>query len=86
VVFSQPGLKGFLERIGFAGAEVEGAFNPAGVAVSLASVAHGRSGSTVRREGLGWLVWLGLATIAMPGDILLGPPGIQNFLARKPTE
>ncbi|MEX0790136.1 MAG: class I SAM-dependent methyltransferase [Actinomycetota bacterium] len=86
VVFSQRGLRSFLERLGLCEIQVGGAFNPAGVAVSLAAARHGQSGSSVRREGPAWMLWLGLATILMPGDLVIGPPGIQNFLARKPSE
>jgi len=83
VVFSIDGLRRFLQRMGLEQVKVGGAFNPAGLAVSLASVGHGLSGSGIKRQGFGWIGWVGLATILAPGDLLLGAPGIQNFLGRK---
>jgi SAM-dependent methyltransferase len=86
VVFSATGLQSVLERAELAQVEVRGAFNPAGIAISLASLrqpvdGHGR----VVRSGLSWLLWLGLASLLAPVDLLSGSPGIINFRAQKPA-
>ncbi len=85
VVFSPFGLRTFLERVGLKQVKAFGAFNPAAVAVSLASVVHRGSGTGIPRHGLTWLAYLGFATILAPVDLLSGAPGIQNFLGIKPT-
>jgi hypothetical protein len=81
VVFSIAGLRAILERAGLERIEITPAFNPAGIAVSLASATHGQGGGIIRRRGPGWTGLLGLATLLAPFDLLLGPPGIVNFAA-----
>ena len=83
VIFSRVGLRTALERAGFVHPQVIAAFNPAGIAVSLASMTHGEDGGTVRREGLRWLAYLGMATALFPIDRMSGSPGIVNYAARK---
>jgi SAM-dependent methyltransferase len=79
VVFSRSGLRLLLKRAGLARARVSPAFNPAGIAVSLASVSHhGRAGRIVR-SGPGWLACLGVATALHPIERLARQPGIVNF-------
>jgi hypothetical protein len=87
VVFSRDGLRHLLERAGFADVQVSGAFNPAGLAVSLASLSQraDAAGRIVRR-GAGWVFWLALATLLAPVDLLSGSPGIVNFRARRGRE
>ena len=84
VVFSPTGLRCLLRRAGLESVEVGGAFNPAGLAVSLAAAARRRSGRDIRRRGLGWLFYLAGATALAPLDLAIGPPGIQSFLAFRP--
>ncbi len=84
VVFSQPGLRTFLARSGLERIEIDGAFNPAAWAVSLASVVRNRSQKPIHRSGLVWLTYVGLATLCAPLDLWAAVPGIQNFLAFKP--
>jgi len=84
VVFSPDGLATLLARAGLTDVSVRGAFNPAGVAVSVASVLQGGGGGRVRRQGVLWLGWLGMATLLAPIDRLSGQPGIVDFAAQRP--
>lgn len=84
VVFSRAGLRTLLEGAGFAHVEVRGAFNPAGLAVSFASLRQGAAGGRIQRGGFGWLFCLGLGALAAPIDLLSGRPGIVDFVARAP--
>jgi hypothetical protein len=80
VVFSRQGLRRLLERVGLTEVEVSAAFNPASLAVSLAALAgRRRPGKGIPRAGLGWLGWLGCATLLAPIDLASGSPGIVNF-------
>ena len=83
VVFSPGGLESALERAGLTRPNVIGAFNPAGLALSLASVRHDDAPSVLRREGLPWLVWLGLASGLSLVDKLSGAPAVIDFDAKK---
>ena len=81
VVFSRPGLHALLQRAGFVEAQVNAAFNPAGIAVSLASLTQhrmrrGESNAATRLAG-----WLGVSTALAPLDVWLASPGIVNFSA-----
>jgi SAM-dependent methyltransferase len=82
VVFSRSGLSRFLERCGLSTPRVEGAFNPAGLAVSLASIPHSGAGS-IRRAGWQWICLLALGAALGPLDLFTGRPGIVNFAAQK---
>lgn len=82
VVFSRDGLARLLERSGLPSAEVRGAFNPAGIAVSLGSLPHAGPGR-IRRGGLKWVCLLGAAGLLAPVDLLSGRPGIVDFMAVK---
>ncbi len=82
VVFSRAGLCRLLERCGLTSPTVEGAFNPAGLAVSLASTLHSGAGR-IKRSGVHWLFFLALAGLLAPIDLLSGRPGIINFVAHK---
>lgn len=85
VVFSRRGLRTLLERAGFGDIEIRGAPNPAGWAVSLASLPHGAdSPGLVVREGLGWVVWVALGTALLPLDFVSRSPGMIDFMARWP--
>ena len=84
VVFSRAGLRRFLERCGLVAPVTQAAFNPAGLAVSLASLPHA-NGGRIRRSGFGWLIWLAMAGFLGPVDLLSGRPGVVNFRARKPA-
>lgn len=87
VVFSKTGLQRVLERAGYEQVTVRGAFNPAGIAVSLASLGQPvEAAGRIRRGGLGWLCWLSLAGVLGPVDLLSGRPGIIDFSARRPHE
>lgn len=83
VVFSRKGLKQILTKAGFADPQVTAAFNPAGIAVSLASLPHGNSPGMIKRQGAGWLTYVGLATALYPIELLSRSPGIVNYVARK---
>ncbi len=82
VVFSRSGLSRLLERCGLTAIATQGAFNPAGLAVSLASLPH-RQGGRIRRSGLPWLCFLAAASLLGPIDLISGRPGVINFFARK---
>lgn len=84
VVFSRSGLSRFLERCGLSIPIIEGAFNPASLAVSLASISHSGAGR-IRRSGLQWLCLLAMGAALGPLDLFSGRPGIVNFVARKST-
>ena len=83
VVFSRSGLKQILTAAGFREAEVTPAFNPAGIAVSLASISHGDRPGRITRQGAGWLMYVGAAAALHPIERLAGAPGIVNYAARK---
>jgi len=83
VIFSRAGLATALSRARFIDPQVTGAFNPAGIAVSLASATHGNRPGVIRREGPAWLMYLGAATALYPIDRLSGSPGIINYVAMK---
>jgi len=82
VVFSREGLRRLLERCGLSRPVVRGAYNPAGLAVSLGSIPHSGSGR-IPRSGLKWLCLLALGGTLGPLDLLSGRPGIMNFVAQK---
>lgn len=83
VVFSRSGLKQVLTKAGFRDPRVTPAFNPAGIAVSLASLPHGDNPGTIRRQGPGWLMYVAAAAACHPIERLSGSPGIVNYVARK---
>ncbi len=83
VVFSPAGMRAFLVRAGLEEGAVGAGFNPAGIAVSLASAAGGAKLGGIQRHGAVWLVWLGLATALSPIDYLSGRSGMLNFAGRK---
>ncbi len=83
VIFSKKGLGKILERAGFAQSQITPAFNPAGIAVSLASLSQGDSPGNISRRGLSWLFYVGAATLFYPIDLLSGAPGMINFYATK---
>ena len=86
VVFSSAGLARLLENAGLAEVAVKKAFNPAGMAVSLASVpSRGRAGH-IRRGGPSWLVFVAVATALAPVDLLSKSPAIVDFTARRPVD
>ena len=86
VVFSPKGLGQVLVRAGFEVLDIQGAFNPAGIAVSLASLtASADLPSRIQRKGLKWFFFLALATPLSAADSLSGLPGIVNFSARNPS-
>lgn len=84
VVFSPAGLTKLLERAGLEQVEVRGAFNPAGIAVSLAALTQPANvPGRIARSGVLWLFWLGLSAALAPLDLLSGAPGIIDFRARR---
>jgi SAM-dependent methyltransferase len=82
VIFSKNGLMKILKHADFQG-QITPAFNPAGIAISLASLPHGNSGGHISRKGFSWLCYLALATSLYPVDLLSGAPGMMNFCAKK---
>ncbi len=83
VIFSRKGLQKILEHAGFAQSQIAPAFNPAGIAISLASLSQGDSPGNISRRGLPWWFYVGAATLFYPIDLLSGAPGMINFYARK---
>lgn len=84
VVFSPKGLELILRKAGFADTRTSFTFNPASLAVSLASVVRGRKPAKgIDRRGMGWLCWLAAASLMAPIDLFSGAPAIMNFTARK---
>ncbi|HEU0207782.1 MAG TPA: class I SAM-dependent methyltransferase [Candidatus Udaeobacter sp.] len=83
VIFSKKGLRKILERAGFAQTQITPAFNPAGIAVSLANLSRGDSPGNISRRGLRWLFYVGVATLLYPIDLMSGAPGMINFCAKK---
>lgn len=83
VVFSRAGLCRMLERAGLSAPKVQGAFNPAGIAVSLSSVRHVQAGR-IPRSGVRWMTMIVLAAVLAPLDLCSGRPGIIDFVAHKP--
>ena len=82
VIFSKKGLKILFESLQLYNIEIRGAFNPAGIAVSLASLFNRKSGGIIQRKSFKWLIFIGLATLLYPLD-MLSKPGIINFTAYK---
>lgn len=83
VVFSIAGLRSLLERVNFEAISIRGAFNPAGYAVSLASLTHGHAKGLIPRHGLKWLLCVAAASAVLPVDVWSGAPGMINFKAQK---
>jgi SAM-dependent methyltransferase len=79
VIFSRAGLTSFLQRAGFRKPAITLAFNPAGIAVSLASLRQGDRAGRIERRGAAWLMYLAAATVLYPIDVLSGSPGIMNY-------
>jgi len=82
VIFSKRGLMKILKHAGFSENQITPAFNPAGIAISLASLPQANSGGYIRRKGFPWLFCVALATFFYPLDLLSGLPGIVNFSAK----
>jgi SAM-dependent methyltransferase len=82
-IFSIGGLRSLLERAKFEAISIHGAFNPAGYAVSLASLSHGQAKGVIPRHGLKWLFYVAAAAAVLPIDVWSGAPGIIDFRARK---
>jgi len=83
VVFSRLGLTRLLERAGLSDVAVAGGFNPAGIAVSVATLRQKADApGLVRRSGIPWLFCLAIATGVYPIGLRSGRPGIVNFSAR----
>jgi len=80
VIFSARGLHYLLERAGFTKVQIKAAFNPAGYAISFASLLQGKG--NIRREGLKWMFYIVAATLVLPIDFWSGIPGIINFAGR----
>jgi SAM-dependent methyltransferase len=83
VVFSRRGMRSLLLSAGLTEIRVNGAFNPAALAVSLASIFQAGTGGRISRQGPKWLASLGMATVLAPLDLFSGAPGVINFIGRK---
>jgi SAM-dependent methyltransferase len=83
VVFSPRGLRAAGGPAGLEHARIQGTFNPAGLALSLASLRHPAGPARQVREGAGWLFWLALATALSIVDRLSGAPAVIDFDARR---
>lgn len=84
VIFSPRGLQELLTRAGLAEVAVAGAFNPAGLALSLASLPQGASPGVLPRSGVRWLTTLAVASSLAPIDLASGSPAVIDYVARKP--
>jgi SAM-dependent methyltransferase len=82
VIFSSEGIEIALKNAGYSGVQVIPAFNPAGIAVSLASSLFPSKERKVTRSGVLWIVYLLGACLLSPFDRILGPSGIIDFKAR----
>lgn len=82
VVFSRKGLAELMKLCGFETVQVKTGFNPAAYAVSLATLFHGKNGGIIRRAGLKWLFFVGLATLLTPIDRILGGSIIDFYAAK----
>jgi SAM-dependent methyltransferase len=83
VIFSRAGLTAFMQRARFRKPAITLAFNPAAIAVSLASLRHGDHPGRIARSGASWLMYLAAATAIYPIDVLSGSPGIMNYVTTK---
>lgn len=82
VVFSIEGLRSLLVDSGFESVDIRTALNPAGYAISLASLPHGpTSPGMIVREGPRWFLWVAAGTVLLPIDLLTGSPGMIDFRA-----
>jgi SAM-dependent methyltransferase len=83
VVFSARGLATLLGKAGLGEVTVEPGFNPASLAVSLASLPErGRAGH-IRRGGPSWVAFVAVATALAPVDLLSKSPAIVDFTGRR---
>ena len=82
VIFSKKGIKVLFEKLKLNNPSAKGAFNPAGIAVSLASLFNSKKGGRINRSSITWLFFLATAIIIYPFD-LITKPGIINFKAYK---
>lgn len=83
IVFSKLGLRSLMELNRFGDIKITAAFNPASIAVSLASTLHGERPGIIHRSGIGWMGLLGLSTLLSPFDVFSKSPGIIDFSCRK---
>lgn len=81
VIFSKKAINILFTQISLSDIRVNGAFNPAGYAVSFASLFNSSEGGTIVRKGLKWMFFVGLATAFYPLDML--KPGIIDFSAQR---
>lgn len=81
VIFSTNGLKIALEKSGFYNVKTIRAFNPAALAVSLASFLFPTK-RKINRAGKNWIVYLLGACFFAPLDWIFGPSGIMDFKAQ----
>ncbi|MEI9939929.1 MAG: class I SAM-dependent methyltransferase [Pseudomonadota bacterium] len=82
VVFSRSGLFEFMSRHGYSDIAIRGAFNPAGVAVSLGTLPQRAEGLIVRK-GASWFALVAVASALMPIDLISGFPGMINFVGKR---
>jgi SAM-dependent methyltransferase len=82
VVLSPSGLRRLLERTGLTQVAISGAFNPAGLALSLAALSHADAPGRLSRRGPRWLLCLGTAAMLAPVDLLSRAPAVIDFHGR----
>jgi SAM-dependent methyltransferase len=83
VVFSKSGLRISLTEAGFEHVRVTSGFNPAGWAVSLASVFQAKRPTGVRRQGPVWLALLLAASVPAVVESKTERSGMIDFSASK---
>lgn len=83
VIFSVESLTIALRQAGFDEISIKPAFNPAGIAMSLGGLVHGKSSGVLPRKGLRFLACMAIATGSGILDFVSGKPGIINFSAKK---
>jgi hypothetical protein len=84
VVFSPRGLRVLLADAGLTDVDISGAFNPAGLALSMASLPQGAAPGVLPRSGMRWLLTLAAASALAPVD-LAWAPAVIDYVGRRPA-
>ena len=81
VIFSKKSLEALFKKLSMNDIKVTVAFNPAGYAISFATLFNSKNGGTIIRKGAKWLFFVGMAVLCYPLDMI--KPGIVDFSAVK---
>lgn len=85
VVFSRNALKQVFDHSIFSNVSIKSGFNPAGIAISLASLFDHNEGGIIKRNGFKWIFFVLSAVLLSPLDFLSGS-GIIDFYAYKNSD